>query len=330
MTFDLRAILESKRALAARSVVDKLRVLDALRERELAIRSRALLGLFLALGFLLCGCASPGQSNIAASPVVYQHIVRHHPNIALHIVTVDLGDPRVAVRVARGGLDPDGDGPWTTTLEPTSEIAGREGFDIAVNGDFFRAQGTRDLEGRNTGYVRGKFATPEGLAMTDGLLWHRPAKPFPYLAITTNHTARFGQGLLSDWPDATVCQILAGSHMLVSNGVALTYSSRFATNRHPRTAAGLDRTGTKLTLLVVDGRQPKLSVGMTLRDLAKEMIRLGCYSALNLDGGGSSTMVYRDPATHFLKVVNAPSDTKERAVADVLGLTVRAPMPTPY
>jgi exopolysaccharide biosynthesis protein len=92
----------------------------------------------------------------------------------------------------------------------------------------------------------------------------------------------------------------------------------------------LDRTGTKLTLLVVDGRQPKLSVGMTLRDLAKEMIRLGCYSALNLDGGGSSTMVYRDPATHFLKVVNAPSDTKERAVADVLGLTVRAPMPTPY
>jgi exopolysaccharide biosynthesis protein len=284
----------------------------------------------MALAYLQCGGAWAGQPSIAASPVVYQHFVWRHPNFALHVVTVDLSDPRVSVRVARGGPDPDGDGPWTTTLEPASEIASREGFDLAVNGDFFLAQGTRDIEGRNTGYVRGKFATPEGLAMTDGQLWHRPAKAFPYLAITTNHTARFGKGISTDPLDPTVCQILAGSHLLVSNGMALDYTSRFATNRHPRTAAGLDRTGTKLTLLVVDGRQPKLSIGMTLRELSKEMIRLGCYSAINLDGGGSSTMVYRDPTTHLLKVVNSPSDTKERAVAEVLGITVRAPMPAPY
>ncbi|MGP8237469.1 MAG: phosphodiester glycosidase family protein [Limisphaerales bacterium] len=286
--------------------------------------------LFMALAFLQCGCAWSRQQSVPSSPVVYQHFVRRHPNFAIHVVTVDLSDLRVSVRVARGGPDPDGDGPWTTTLEPASEIASREGFDIAVNGDFFLAQGTRDIEGRNTRYVRGKFATPEGLAMTDGQLWHRSAKAFPFLAITTNHTACFGNGVSTDALDPAVCQILSGRQLLVSNGVALDYTSRLATNRHPRTAAGIDRTGTRLTLMVVDGRQPRLSIGMTLRELSMEMIRLGCYNAINLDGGGSSTMVYRDPNTHFLKVVNSPSDTRERAVADVLGITVRAPMPVPY
>jgi exopolysaccharide biosynthesis protein len=79
----------------------------------------------------------------------------------------------------------------------------------------------------------------------------------------------------------------------------------------------------------VDGRQPKLSIGMTLHELSQEMIRLGCSSAINLDGGGSSTMVYRDPRTLALKVLNSPSDSKERSVAEVLGITVHAPLPAP-
>jgi exopolysaccharide biosynthesis protein len=283
--------------------------------------------LLIALALFQCGCAVVRHQGVSSSPVAYQHIVRRHPNISIHVVIVDLTDARVSVRVARGGPDPDGDGPWTTTLEPVSEVASREGFDIAINGDFFTAQGTRDIEGRNTAYVRGKFATPEGMAMTDGRMWHRPTRAFPYLAITTRHTARFCNGASDEPPDPTVCQIVSGSQMIVSNGVALDYTSRFATNRHPRTAAGIDRTGTRLTLMVVDGRQPKLSIGMTLHELSNEMIRLGCYNSINLDGGGSSTMVYRDPNTHSLKVLNSPSDTKERSVAEVLGITVRGPVP---
>ena len=165
--------------------------------------------------------------------------------------------------------------------------------------------------------------------MTDGHLWHRPEGAFPYLAITTNHNARFGTGSSSGPLDPSFCQILCGSQMIVTNGIALNYTSRFATNRHPRTAVGLDRTGTRLVLVVVDGRQPKLSVGMTLHELARQLIRLGCFNSLNLDGGGSTTMVYRDPITHALKVVNSPSDTRERAVAEAFGVTVRGPIPAP-
>jgi hypothetical protein len=178
-----------------------------------------------ALALLQCGSASAHGKNDQSSPVIYRRIVRHHPNFSIHVITVDLNDPRVTVRVAKGGPDSDGDGPWTTTLEPVSEIANRENFDIAINGDFFTAQDTRDIEGRKTGYIRGKFATPEGIAMTDGQLWHRPAGAFPYLAITTNHTARFGKGNLAGPPDPSFYQILCGSQIIVSNGAALEYTS---------------------------------------------------------------------------------------------------------
>jgi exopolysaccharide biosynthesis protein len=91
--------------------------------------------------------------------------------------------------------------------------------------------------------------------------------------------------------------------------------------RHPRTAAGLDATGTKLILLVVDGRKPGIAVGMSYEELAREMLKLGCRQALNLDGGGSSLMAIRDPKTGEMKILSHPTDGHERAVADVLGIS---------
>ena len=271
----------------------------------------------------------PAFQASAPSPVSYEHFALRDPNLAIHVVTINLADSRVSVRVSKGGPHPDGNVPWTTTLLPVSEIAAREGFDIAVNGDFFTALATRDIEGRDTGYVRGKFASPVGMAMTDGQLWHSAEKAEPFLAISTNHTAHFYRGGQGNSVPPGVCQILAGGQIIEEDGRAIEYTSAFATNRHPRTAAGLDRAGTTLTLLTVDGRQPDLSIGMTLHEMSQQMIRLGCDSALNLDGGGSTTLVYRDPATQTLKVLNSPSDGRERSVADALGITVRAPIPQP-
>jgi hypothetical protein len=89
----------------------------------------------------------------------------------------------------------------------------------------------------------------------------------------------------------------------------------FATDRHPRTAIGVLADGRAL-LLVVDGRQPTLSVGMTLDELAHLMLEFGVVDAINLDGGGSTTMVVERT------IVNKPSDpTGERPVSDVI--TVR-------
>ena len=101
----------------------------------------------------------------------------------------------------------------------------------------------------------------------------------------------------------------------------------FASDRHPRTAVGFTRNRETVYLVTVDGRQPGHSVGMTLEELAELMTtklpqftKSGqpAFQAVNLDGGGSTTMVVRNT------VVNRPSDqTGERPVANAL-LVVRS------
>ncbi len=89
-------------------------------------------------------------------------------------------------------------------------------------------------------------------------------------------------------------------------------STKFITTRHPRTGVGFSQDGTRVMFVTVDGRQAA-SVGMSLAEFAELMIELGCYRALNLDGGGSTTMVIEG------NVVNVPSDAAgERPVANAL------------
>jgi hypothetical protein len=86
----------------------------------------------------------------------------------------------------------------------------------------------------------------------------------------------------------------------------------FRNDRHPRTAIARLTSG-KLLLLTVDGRQPGISVGMSLDMVANLLLEFGADEAINLDGGGSTTMVVRN------KVVNRPSDsTGERPVSDAI------------
>jgi exopolysaccharide biosynthesis protein len=95
----------------------------------------------------------------------------------------------------------------------------------------------------------------------------------------------------------------------------------FAAGRHPRTAVGIANNGKRLILVVVDGRRAAYSDGMTLRELATLMLALGARDALNLDGGGSTTMLIESNATKRLEIVNRPSDPQgERAVGDALAI----------
>jgi hypothetical protein len=99
----------------------------------------------------------------------------------------------------------------------------------------------------------------------------------------------------------------------------------FNVGRNPRTAAGIASNGRRLILAVVDGREKPYSDGMSLRELATLMRALGARDAINLDGGGSSTLVFADPrAAGRLRVANRPSDKEgERAVGDALAIVHR-------
>ena len=94
---------------------------------------------------------------------------------------------------------------------------------------------------------------------------------------------------------------------------------RFSAARHPRSAIALSADSSRLMLAVVDGRRP-WSVGMTLSELSEALIALGASEAMNLDGGGSSTLWIRGT------VVNYPSDASgERTVGNALFVLKQSP-----
>jgi len=116
---------------------------------------------------------------------------------------------------------------------------------------------------------------------------------------------------------------IAGVPQLIKNGrIDITWeqekaSKAFAEARHPRTAVAKLKDG-KFLMITVDGRQPGVSVGMSLQELAEYLLSLGAVDAMNLDGGGSTTM-YLDG-----KVVNTPSDKEgERKIGDAIVVTLR-------
>jgi hypothetical protein len=120
---------------------------------------------------------------------------------------------------------------------------------------------------------------------------------------------------------AGITQAVSGSTVLVQDGalpadVDTSGAAGFRA-RNPRTAVAITTSGHVL-LVIVDGRQPGYSDGMSLRELGELLRALGARSALNLDGGGSTTLVARD-ATGMLRIVNKPSDKEgERPVGNAL------------
>lgn len=109
---------------------------------------------------------------------------------------------------------------------------------------------------------------------------------------------------------------ITGNKFLVRDGVIEAEDDR---EMHPRTAIGIDRETNSVLLLVIDGRQ-SFSRGYTMVELATKMIELGADEALNLDGGGSSTMVART-SSGKIGVVNSPSDGGQRLVPNGVEIT---------
>lgn len=112
--------------------------------------------------------------------------------------------------------------------------------------------------------------------------------------------------------------------LLVEGGRNTGATARVAPKlRHPRTAAGVTLDGRTLILLTVDGRQPGVSVGATLPEMADLLLELGAHDAIALDGGGSTSFFLKRADGSLL--TNKPSDGNWRPVANHLGVWVQWP-----
>ncbi len=111
---------------------------------------------------------------------------------------------------------------------------------------------------------------------------------------------------------------IGGGPGLVRQGRPTGKSAARSFERHPRSAFGWNDR--HCFLIVVDGRQEGLSVGMTLAELSGFLVELGCTEAINLDGGGSTQLMVGD------RILNSPCYGRERATASSL-MVVRLPEP---
>lgn len=244
----------------------------------------------------------------------------------IFVARVDLRDPDVDLRVSGRATPRLGDPKGTESrLETVPEFARKVGATLAINANFYAR-----LPGAPMGWAPGQPVDLIGPAVSEGLVVSRAKRSglgHPALLVTRSRQARIKCALAGDLTGQD--DVISGvSHaptrgcLLVANGRNEgEKASASARARHPRTAAGLTADGRELILVVVDGRQPGWSVGMTLTELAALMTRLGARNAINLDGGGSSSFLYR-PAGGA-EVANRPSDGAWRPVANQLAVVLR-------
>jgi exopolysaccharide biosynthesis protein len=253
------------------------------------------------------------------------------PPMHFYVVTVDLTNPQIKLKVSPGGTDPKMTPPWQTTLMPLSEIARRDGLCVAVNGNLFETRDYQYILGYKFFYFKGNWARVNGWAMSDGVpFWTAPKMiGFPSMVVHTGGRITFGD---FDHLPADSWQVVSGFWKILTDG-NITIGEDSLTGElgqpAPHSAVGLDRAGKTLFLFTVDGRRDDYSVGMGLHQIATNLQSRGAFNALVLDGGGSATIVMRDPHGS-VNVLNRPSDghdlpmdlSVERCVANALGVIV--------
>ena len=185
--------------------------------------------------------------------------------------------------------------------QKTSDIAADAGAILAINGDYYGS--------RERGYV-----------VRNGITYRSTSMGNDALAIMTDGSFRIAQEKdtsLSELVEAGAMQVFSFGPALVVNGeIAVTAEDEVgkAMADNPRTAIGIMEPG-HYVLIVSDGRTRE-STGLSLLELAEFMQSLGVNIGYNLDGGGSSTMVFmgeviNNPTTNGRKIT-------ERSVSDIV------------
>lgn len=221
--------------------------------------------------------------------------------LTVDVLEIDMSEENIQVKTALAGPHD------SFGLAPVSDLVSRSGAIAGVNGVFHASDGT-----------------PLGLIIVDGRVKSLPIMARTAMGITRdgrilidNVSVDAGGNLIPDWLKEGVVYAVGGGPRLVQDGkvnvtsVEEQFKTDVAAGRAPRTAVGVTHDG-KLLLVAVTGRQAFHSIGVTLEELAYITIELGVKDAMNLDGGGSSTMVVRD------FIMNTPSDGRERKVADAI------------
>ena len=183
--------------------------------------------------------------------------------------------------------------------------------------------------GVNADFYNMTTGAPGGALVMDGVEYHGGTSE-NFFAILKDGTAMIGSS--SDYAayKDQIQEAVGGSVYLVKDGKAVvTSAADYYNSRHSRTCVGITAEG-KVVMMVLDGRQEPFSAGGSAEELAQIMLDAGCVTAINLDGGGSTTFVAKQEGSNTLTVVNRPSDGYERSVSSSLMVVSTAPVSTEF
>jgi hypothetical protein len=238
-------------------------------------------------------------------------------NQVIHALRIDLQNPNIHLFTTQPITDNyEAESRETAGLK-TSEFLVNNGLQVAINANFFSPCCSQSS---------GSPMDVEGLAISDGNLVSSQ-EDADFAAAMLFSSANVPSMIPINWPATStdgVANAVTGKYPLVVNGTNVASNGPI----HPRTAIGYSADKRYLILITLDGRQPGYSDGAEDINTAEWMIRLGAYEAVNLDGGGSTTMVVSDGqggATLVNRPIHNNIPGSERVVASHLGVYAQPP-----
>ncbi|MEO1339158.1 MAG: phosphodiester glycosidase family protein, partial [Myxococcota bacterium] len=232
----------------------------------------------------------------------------------VHVVRVDLAQPGVEVMVTPPASVMTNGARWPIAARTTTEFLHAFDQQIAVNAGFF-------FECWSTGPLYYYPRSGEGVGLVGrsvaGGSEYSPHDP-------STQTLWFFKGRAEITHEKRPAHHGVSGYPLIVDGEIPAAVIR-TVGRHPRVAAGLDSEGRMLIIVVIDGRAPFFSEGATLLELAERVRSEGAFNAINLDGGGSTTLVRRG-IDGSPEIVNLPVHGRmpsgfERPVGNHIGIS---------
>jgi autotransporter-associated beta strand protein len=267
----------------------------------------------------LAAAARAAETRTVAQPflgVTHTRIDTTVPRkLVMNLVEIDLTVPGIGFAVTPSN----GAAAGETVGRTTRQFLADQAVQVAINGGF-------------SAWVSGSNYTVEGLAARQGVIYSefQEFRTFA-LNISADNVATIVRSVsgtgTARTPDVPLYNTLAGEARLLRDGTIVQYANE---TLHPRTAVGLSADATRLFLMTIDGRNAGHSLGVTRPELADLMRMNGVHNAINLDGGGSTTLVMADPVARVVNVPVGVNDVPgtERVVGNHFGVFA-LPMPVP-
>ena len=232
--------------------------------------------------------------------IEHAHFTIQEPLLNVNVLRIDATNPNLTFHTTPRSEN------WVANQNETDrrtlpDSVVEENMIVAVNANFYRPFNAETRVSRGP-------ADNQGLVVSNGVLVSPTINTYPSFIQNKDGSVEIRIVLQGESLDK-IKTAVSGRNYVLKDGecVSKEQAEAFAylKNRHPRTVVGISKDKKFVYLVTIDGRQPEFSVGTSMLESAEILRQLGAYDAVNLDGGGSTTMAYRDESGKPI-VLNRP------------------------